>query len=896
VIATVSPAEQEFRNWASSLSSQDLSDHERKLLNLLLSNFSALVSLGTAGGLRAKKLRELLHEQRQTLSPAYEANLITGATAASSLKKITSLEIPGPFRGFFGPERFLFNKPCTIAYGPNGSGKSSFFEALELAVLGDIEEANAKRIKTNTYIINDISKQSSQPVVKARDANDNEIQVYASPSEYRFCFIEKNRIEKFARMSATTEHEQTARIAALFGLDDFNRFVNEFTDRFADVADIDLAGQNGILLRERRETVRNSQAVLDGFEEKQREFRNSADDLVASVDWDGDFRSLDLALYGKQTDTEQVKGRLEELDTALLIFAEPELSLLSPSQIDEVFRRLESAWHQQADTRAALEEQRQKVSFRRLHQAVLAVELFSAEKCPACSTPIRDAREDPFARARTELAALRDISTLEEKLEEQWTRFAAASCGLAEVTANLNELLAKVSIAERFVWPAPLSAPILSFSAALETHVIAVIRHWPEFEGTLVTLRDKVNEFNERQRMVRSRCEAAKVEREKWRPISGMVKELIGRQKAALEEKNKAAETIRKFEVDQRELINAAASEAPIVEDNKLYLEAYNRLIARLRDYRDSLPGKLVKGVCESAQEFYNAINESDQEFEKLAELSLPSRCGDIVSIRFRGEPESNMHNALAVLSEGHIKCLGLAILLAKNSQEKCPVLIFDDIVNAIDDDHRCAIARLLCSENLLKGRQMILTSHGEEFTKVLESCFPASEVKARVGRIDFLPAMGTPGIRVNYAASSRNYAVRACEHLHKNELREALADSRRALENLCIELWRKLGDSKYDAIISVGLRSYTAKPELLGMLQSLKKFLTTKVTPPSSENQKLCECFDFFENRWPYFNKGTHDEPFLPEFDFTVVKAIVTSIEDRRSVRKRERVVKLAD
>jgi len=238
------------------------------------------------------------------------------------------------------------------------------------------------------------------------------------------------------------------------------------------------------------------------------------------------------------------------------------------------------------------------------------------------------------------------------------------------------------------------------------------------------------------------------------------------------------------------------------------------------------------------------------------------------------------MHNALTVLSEGHIRCLGLAILLAKNAQENCPVLIFDDIVNAIDDDHRCTIARLLCSGDLLKDRQMILTSHGEEFTKVLESCFPATEVKSKVGRIDFLPAEGMPGIRVNYAASSRNYAVRAREHLQKNEPREALAASRRALENVCIELWRKLGISKYDALISVGLRSYTGKPELLGMLQSLKKFLRTKVTPASPENENLCGCFDFFESNWSYFNKGTHDEPFLPEFDVAVVRDVVANVE----------------
>ncbi len=880
MIETPSRAEQEFRNWASSLNSQDLSDHERKLLNLLLSNFSVLVGLGTAGGLRAKKLRELLYEQRETLSSAYEASLTAGVADAGSLKKIIGLEIPGPFRGFSRPEQFLFDKTCTIAYGPNGSGKSSFFEALELALLGEIEEANSKRISTEIYIVNDLSKQSSRPVVKGSDADGKEIKVFPSPPAYRFCFIEKNRIEKFGRISATTEHEQTARIAALFGLDDFNRFVNEFTERFAEVSDIDLVGRNAILLREKRETVRNFQAVLETFDDKQREFRQSEGELVTSANWESDFTDLDVALHGKQTEAGQVGGRLEELDAALLTAAEPELALLSPLELDQAFRQLVTTWQQQAETRDALQDQSQKVNFRRLHQAVLDVEAFSAKECPACSTPLSDTLKNPFARARTELDALRHIAELEGELEGRWTDFVAASRAFAEVVKDINGLLAKFGVADGFVWSAELSAPTLSFSARLEADVVAVLREWPSFGNTLTGLRDKVAEFNQRQRMVQNTRDVLQAERQKWRPISGIVKELIGRQKAALEEKRKAEEVIRNFDAEQRDLIAAADSEVALVDDNKLYVDAYNSLIAGLREYRDSLPGKLVKGVCDSAQEFYNAINENDQEFEKIAELSLPSRCGGIVAIRFKGEPEGSMHNALTVLSEGHIRCLGLAILLAKNAQENCPVLIFDDIVNAIDDDHRCTIARLLCSGDLLKDRQMILTSHGEEFTKVLESCFPATEVKSKVGRIDFLPAEGMPGIRVNYAASSRNYAVRAREHLQKNEPREALAASRRALENVCIELWRKLGISKYDALISVGLRSYTGKPELLGMLQSLKKFLRTKVTPASPENENLCGCFDFFESNWSYFNKGTHDEPFLPEFDVAVVRDVVANVE----------------
>jgi DNA sulfur modification protein DndD len=879
-VITASRAEHEFRTWAASLDAQTLSEHERKLLKLLLLNFSMLSPVGTAAGLRARKLAELIEQHRCTLSADYETDLTSDPRKPAYLKKITRLEIPTAFRGFAAPEQFVFEKVCTIAYGPNGSGKSSFFEALELALLGEIEEANAKRIPLDAYIVNDRTKQSSRPVVNGLDFDGKEMRVSPSPVDYRFCFIEKNRIEKFARISATTEHEQIARIAALFGLDDFNRFVNEFTTRFVDVSGIDIVGRNGIALRELRETVRNSQAVIDTFADKQREIVQAKADLLTSAEFDGDFAGLNAKLHGTDTAEGHTSGYLEELDTLLLAQPEAELSTAALSELDPLFDSFQLAWGEQTETRTSLREQSRKVNFRRLHQAVIDVEAFGRRECPACSTPLSDTIKDPFNLARSELERLNDIAMLEERLDREWANFAEACRAFGEALKSLNALLARFHIAGGIVWPAELSAPALVFTPAVERVAGTVIQRWPDSAATRAMLSTSIVDFNTNKRAALAQREKLRLERERWRPISGKVKELIGRENAALEEKKKAEQTVAKFEADQKALIAAAAAEASLVADNRLYASAYDSVIEKLRQYRDGLPGKLIKGVCDAALQFYNAINEHDAAFEKLAELSLPSLAGDIVGVRFIGEPTGIVHNALAILSEGHIKCLGLAILLAKNSQQDSPVLIFDDIVNAIDDDHRCAIARLLCSGELLRDHQMILTSHGEEFTKVLESCVPAPDAKSKVGRIDFLPAEHTPGIRVNYSASSRNYTVRAREHFDKNELREALADSRRALENICIELWRKLGSSKYDALLSVSLRSYSARPELAGMLQSLRKFLRTKVTPVSADNSELCACFDLFESHWTYFNKGTHDEPFLPEFDRAVVGAIVGNID----------------
>lgn len=65
-----------------------------------------------------------------------------GAWPWARLRRLTL----GPFRGFRTPESFDLDKQIILFYGSNGSGKTSLCEALEYALLGDVEEAGLKRI------------------------------------------------------------------------------------------------------------------------------------------------------------------------------------------------------------------------------------------------------------------------------------------------------------------------------------------------------------------------------------------------------------------------------------------------------------------------------------------------------------------------------------------------------------------------------------------------------------------------------------------------------------------------------------------------------------------------------------------------------------------------------
>jgi hypothetical protein len=142
---------QEFYSWIESLDSTKLNETDCKLLNLLVENFDVILPMGTAGGSRARKIGEMIQQNHAT-TPGVFPNVQSGkASSTDKAKAIGSLKI-GPFRGFARSESFLFDKEYTFMHGPNGSGKSSFCEGLEYALLGEIEEANAKRISVDHYI------------------------------------------------------------------------------------------------------------------------------------------------------------------------------------------------------------------------------------------------------------------------------------------------------------------------------------------------------------------------------------------------------------------------------------------------------------------------------------------------------------------------------------------------------------------------------------------------------------------------------------------------------------------------------------------------------------------------------------------------------------------------
>lgn len=287
-----------------------------------------------------------------------------------------------------------------------------------------------------------------------------------------------------------------------------------------------------------------------------------------------------------------------------------------------------------------------------------------------------------------------------------------------------------------------------------------------------------------------------------------------------------------------------------------------------------------MEGLNNVARDLYNAFNADDHNSDKLAELHLPLHGGDRILVERRGAPGERL-DALQVLSEGHIRCLGLAILLAKNIQLDLPLIIFDDAVNAIDHDHRRGIREVLFGDPLFSHKQIVVTCHSNEFIKDIQNNIPRNTSKLYV--INNHDGDNHP--LVNGNATSRNYLEIAEANLRDLNDRDALASSRRALETLTNELWRQL-EGVHAGLIKVRMFRRNAPPELRSVLEQLRKKVDDGAFGEPKRGAILAAVDELLgisaQNlAWLYLNKGTHEEIDRDDFDHAEVISVVRSLTE---------------
>lgn len=862
----------EYHRFLQTLNSTSTPEPVRKIANLVAAHFDELVPLSTNQGQRVKKVVALAQKEWATISSNIEPLEEAPVEQLVKITQLSRIEV-GPFRGFEKQEIFDLASSLVLIYGPNGTGKSSFCEALEYGLLGTVAEAENKRFRDqNEYLKNAHVGQFTPPVIYAIDDQNNEARVIPNEAAYRFCFVEKNRIDSFSRIAAQVPAKQTELISTLFGLEVFNEFSNNFTDEIDDKY-IDKIGQKGLLLGQKRQALSGAQQQIQSSTIELQSIATDEVKLSTQYKEGTSFSQLIVELHG----SEGALGRIRTLE--IEIQQPPGIkSNLTKSLLEQYGSSIATNTAQLTGKQQELAAASQQISYKNLYEALLFLKPTSPNACPACKTPLTQTTSNPYIDATEELKKLEQLASLQGQVSQ-------FEQNIKEQTFQVSQML-KACL--RFYTQGNALQP---FEVA--NNMQPSIQWWTSL---LVPLADgytpwqhllvQVQQLEQNDTLIDQALDLKKTKQAELdilREYARQITVLQTRKKTATDTISAAQLLIENFNNQNAQLILDAEAEKPVVLVNQQITSAYASFVKKLDSYTKKLPAQLVADLGELVVELYNAFNRNDAENELLAAVKLPLAQNERLKIAFKNN-SGKFHDALHILSEGHIRCLGLAILLAKNLKENAPVLIFDDPVNAIDDDHRESIRRALFEDQYFSKKQIMLTCHGEEFFKDIQNLLSA-DAAGQAKSFSFLPKLGDTHVRVDFNSPPRNYIVSARQHFNRNEVRDALAKARQALEALTkCKIWRYV--SKHgDGNLSLKLRAATSPIELRNLTEQLKSKIGKADFTDGNKNNVLAPIDALLgpngESReWRYLNKGTHEENDRQDFDRSSVLSIITNLE----------------
>lgn len=777
----------------------------------------------------------------------------------------------GPFRGFRREEQFDLRKDVTLFYGPNGSGKTSLCEAIEFALTGDVEESSQKRFGSlDAYFKNIHEGRHLPPRLYSEGAGEG-AEVDPDRELLQFAIIEKNRIESFARIAARTPGQANELIAVLFGLGAFTDFVANFAASIENK--LALESPQSDTLERLKVGLEEAKRRLEISAEVQRGLDVEMSAVAREFRADCTIENLRMLLGEEQADA---PSKLQELIASADEIL-PKQSGLRTGELRDIYRRYRRKRRELTLCEDRLKRNSGQLSYKRLFEAVQTVQQASTESCPACLTPLTQVSEDPYLRAKHELNLLQDLAALEAEraaLQEQ-------AIDLSGLIRSFIQKILRFDDNARELEGNPLSLWALRDQRVHLWHADEIGR--ADVRSLAIVMAHCEAEDKSIQLRADTKAQVI-LERDGLLGAQGKLAVLVGKRTQHEADALADKQLVEGFDEANADLVGRVAIEATGIAYEHRIKSAYGMFRDALIAYKDSLPERLLADLNELTKELYNSFNSDDHAGDQLAELFLPLRGGGKILVSFVASPE-NKHDALHILSEGHLRCLGLAILLAKNIKLGLPLIVFDDVVNAIDHDHRAGIRNTLFGDARINAKQIIVTCHGNEFIKDIQN-----QLGSGVSRLYVLNYhSGDHQPRV-LEGSSRNYLTRASAALDEADQRQCLAFCRQALENIAAKIWKKLsGKSRDLGALTVPISPPTFKPEL----GALTKALLSKVESGSKANALTGDAWAAILSGlqeilivpnsvliWSYFNKGTHDEPDREDFELPAVKQTLAALQ----------------
>ncbi|MCX6740335.1 MAG: AAA family ATPase [Candidatus Parcubacteria bacterium] len=804
------------------------------------------------------------------------------------------------FRGFQankdGKGRLIeFNEKATLIFAPNGGGKTSLCEALEWTLTGDSSEREERKADpVGMYFQNNYQESPKYNTTKLSINGDSTL----IPSQiFDRCFLEKNRIEKFAKLAIQPSAEIQEVLGELFGFSDIVNFFKEFGQ---DISPTD---------KEKNQPERENWRIWLNWNTKKIDLEKSIEEAKKEeVDAINELNKLigDKSYEDKKNEIEESGKKLKEELNALgkdfsITFSAKDFVEKVKSFLNKI-----AEWKK---LNKNINENAQKLDFENLFQSAnIIFKSYKDNKCPLCDTPFDQSGGifkrsgvviDPRKKTSSELKKLKQLSDWKNeiaKLEGDLKGFSFRSIrdDWQKIQLNLlddNWQGIAGNKEEKIILPViDFNTLELKIDNKISSYLDECEKIFSNDFSALSNLEKIILDYQ------KNKQEVLKLKPEKELKINKLREEL----RKLLDQNNNLTikQKIRKDnEIKLQKILEQTNNAKSFVNLINIYSSDF---YLSIQLFQSSSLLKEGVDIDEYLTGFYKALNLYDQDKEKVKEIHFPKSTQDQFCVVYLDDENKNC-NALHRLSEGHLKTLGLAALLARAIKYSSPILIFDDAINAIDSDHRDNIAFLLSNnfsnengieafgdkwdkvKNYLNECQFIITSHDRFFDEKIANLFNKENQKR------YVLYSGKNGVDFCEKGNPANFEGKIEYFLRPEiqDIRSAIFYCRIWLEELLLNIainFRKPTNNKqieFENIIDKKTRQLK-NPELITIIDRLISNLNKPDTQP--DQKKIANLLEEIgkekEGKYIWLFEILNQESHYRRFDHVNISNAPTSKE----------------
>lgn len=670
-----------------------------------------------------------------------------------------------------------------IFYAPNGGGKTSFCEAFEYKLTNDLKEAKRRNTTVKDYIKR--GKQREQIDIKFKSLiNLDSISAY-DKNFFQKCFFEKNRIQEFSLLgSKDTGSRERDIIAIVLGLQDLDELVASFVQPKSFKLEELLRNEASSKLNNLTEINKDNIVKKDLYEKEIEIILEKAKCLYPDDKIGAEF--LNSKRLEKEKNIENLEKEIKGIEHQNLIIQKSE-------DIEKIVRIITRKLKRVEKFRNVLLEQTNEINYKSFYEALLNIkDDHNDKRCPACDTLIENVDINPFEKANAEIIKLTELSQAQEKyficenvLLDVWYPKITNSIKIyKDNVANYSTL--KSEKIDQFIDELRNQIKVapndksnkLKFVEKATNYYLTTKQEITDYIENVIQLKKDLNRKN--NLIIDKNNDITRLKNE----VQTLVTH-ISNLKKYTKDKFDVVKDLEKFENESAIIKSIIHVENQYNGFVKEVESTYKTFFDSLVNYKLEIERLQIKLIEDKVLQYYLSINKDDSDHESISKISF-KLSGENYRIILTLKETDQEIDAYSYFSEGHLRSLGLAVMMAVAEGNKLPFIVFDDVVNAIDSDHRANIIEMMFENDYLSDTQLIITTHDRLFWERFCNTYGVQVDNKKKNKISYLFSYTNIGsIAIQYDIGFEEKIKHA---LNNFDIRQALVYCRIWFETIAIE------------------------------------------------------------------------------------------------------------